>query len=89
MYVACTVNLTHLGTVVSRWSDARGSWAPLPGFKPTLGEDYAVIWAPSDEEPNGVTHVRYKFRGGAEVTQERLHSLLDEARALGNSKIAI
>lgn len=89
VYVALTISLTHQGTVVSRWNDARGQWAALPGFKPKLGVDYALIWSPSPTHPHGVMHARYKFRGGAEVTQSRLHAMLDEARALGKTEIAL
>lgn len=41
------------------------------------------------EEGLSDLHLRYKFECGAEVTQERLHSLLDEARALGNQEISL
>lgn len=92
-----TVNLTcrnprhdHDARVVSRWDDGRnGTWKPRPAFKPALGEAHAIIWSPSEEDPKGVVHVRYNFPCGAEVTQERLHSLLDEARSLGNTEITL
>ena len=86
--VATTVNLTSQGRLVSRWNDRRGPWVPLPGFRPKLGEDYALIWSPSDQDPKGVIHARYKF-GASEITQERLHSLLDEARTLGKTVISL
>jgi hypothetical protein len=84
-----TVNVLFQGRLVSRWNDRRGPWVPLPDYKPRLGENYALIWSPSDEDPKGQIHVRYKFAGGVEVTQVRLHSLLDTARALGNTEITL
>ncbi|OAN28999.1 hypothetical protein A4X17_05275 [Plantibacter sp. H53] len=74
---------------MSRWSDRRGAWVPLPGFRPELGEGYALIWSPTTGDPKGEMHVRYKFPGGAEVTQTRLHFLLDAARTLGRTEISL
>ncbi|WP_353816281.1 hypothetical protein [Agromyces sp. SYSU T00266] len=87
--MASTVNLLSRGTLVSRWNDRRGAWVPLPGFEPKFGEGYAIIWSPTDDDLNGEIHVRYKFPGGAEVTQARLHSLLDTARSLGLPEISL
>lgn len=93
--VATTVNLTSQGRLVSRWNDRRGAWVPLPGHelkhhsKSADGSGYAIIWSPSDHDPKGDVHVRYKFPGGAERTQERLHSLLDEARTLGKTVVSL
>lgn len=87
--VTTTVNLLSHGTVVSRWNDRRGAWVPLPGFKPKFGDGYEIIWVPSDTDPEGEMHMRYKFPGGAVVTQERLHALLDKARANGEPSITL
>jgi hypothetical protein len=70
---------------VSRWDDGRdGTWKPRPAFKPQIGEGQAIIW-----EPSGDMHIRYKFPGGAERTQERLHAELDAARAKGEPSITL
>ncbi|WP_407358027.1 hypothetical protein LTA6_002619 [Microbacterium sp. LTA6] len=92
-----TVNLVcrvsghdHDARLLSRWDDGRnGGWKPKPGFKPTYGEDFALIWGPSENDPKGEVHGRYKFPCGAEITQARLHARLDEARALGNTEITL
>lgn len=85
--VTATVSLLSHGTVVSRWNDRRGAWVPLPGFEPKLGEGYELIWGPSDTDAKGEMHLRYKFPGGAVVTQERLYAELDKARANGEPSI--
>lgn len=95
--MAATVNLVcrvaahgHDARLVSRFDDRRnGEWKPAEGFKPAYGEGFAIVWGPSDTDPKGEMHGRYKFACGAEVTQARLHSLLDEARALGHTEISL
>jgi len=78
----------HEARMVSRWDDGRnGEWRPRPAFKRQLSDDKALIWSPSDRDPRGEVHLRYKFPCGAEATQARLHALLDDARALGRSEI--
>ncbi|GAT74849.1 biodegradative arginine decarboxylase [Microbacterium sp. HM58-2] len=80
----------HDARLVSRWDDGRdGAWKPTAGFGPAYGEAYAIIWGPSDDDPEGEMHGRYKFPCGAAITQERLHGLLDEARALGRTEITL
>lgn len=64
-------------------------WRPAKGFKRPLGEDHALIWGESDEHEHGSMHIRYKFPCGAEITQGRLHALLDEARSLGRTEITL
>ncbi|MFT3799457.1 hypothetical protein [Microbacterium sp.] len=85
--MTATVNLLSHGTLVSRWNDRRGAWVPLPGFETKLGEGYDLIWGPSDTDPNGEIHRRFKFPGGAVVTEARLHAELDKARATGKPSI--
>lgn len=97
MLVTTTVNLVchiaghdHDARLLSRFDDRRnGEWKPAPGFKPEYGEAYAIIWGPSDDDPQGEMHGRYKFPCGAEVTQARLHALLDTARSEGKSSITL
>ncbi|MDN3310545.1 hypothetical protein QWJ90_06350 [Microbacterium oryzae] len=95
--MAFTVNIVcrasghdHDARLLSRFTDrVNGAWKPLPSYKPTLGEEFALIWEDSEEHADGEIHLRYKFPCGAEVTQERLHSLLDAARAKGESEITL
>lgn len=92
LHVTSTISLVcrnprhgHDARLVSRFNDAvNGEWKPLPAFKRPIGEDFALIW-----EPTGDMHLRHKFPCGAEVTQARLHTLLDEASALGQTEISI
>lgn len=79
----------HGARLLSRWNDARGAWSPLPAWWRPLGEGVALIWEPSDEHEYGEVHLSYEFACGARVTQARLHSLLDEARALGNPEVTL
>lgn len=73
----------HRGRLVSRFNDrVNGEWKPLPAFRRPIGEDKALVWGPTDD-----IHLRYKFPGGAEVTQSRLYALLDEARTLGKTQV--